>query len=312
MVCGKWLLVPVWGFFNAMVGIQIMHDANHGAFSRNKWVNSLMGFSLDFIGGSSLIWRSEHNLGHHIHTNHDNDPDTVSGWPLIRFNPTTGHRWWHQYQHIYVWFMYSVVAGRWYFNDFSLLSKLPPEQRIPHPAYEWTAFWFFKAAFPVWMLLWPAFSIGLGRAVLFYLLNSVVSSYWFALQFAPTHISVGAQFPEEAACDAMTRDWATLQVQTSTNFSVGGFWATLISGGLNYQIEHHLFPSIAHPFYSSISPIVRQCCDEFGVQYTSHRSWFAGVQAHYQHLFRMGKVPDKSGCNRDCRVSGGRDIHKED
>jgi linoleoyl-CoA desaturase len=144
MMCGLWYVIPVWGFFNAMIGIQIMHDANHGAFSKNLLWNRILGWSIDFIGGSSLIWRSEHNLGHHIHTNHDNDPDTTSGWPLIRFNPSTGHRWWHQYQHIYVWFMYAVVAGRWYFNDFSLMSKLPSEQRIDAPQYEWTAFWTFK------------------------------------------------------------------------------------------------------------------------------------------------------------------------
>ncbi len=299
MVLGKWHLIPVWGFFNAMVGIQIMHDANHGAFSRNKWVNWCMGLSMDFIGGSSIVWRSEHNLGHHIHTNHDNDPDTVSGWPVMRFNPTTGHRWWHRYQHVYVWFMYAIVASRWYFNDFALLGKLPQEQRVPAPAYEWRAFWLFKAAVPLYMMLWPVVSLGAGRAVLYYLLNSVVSSYWFALQFAPTHICVDAQFPEDAGgAGPGTRDWATLQVQSSTNFSVGGFWATLVSGGLNYQIEHHLFPSISHPYYASISPIVQQCCSEYGVQYTSHASWFEGVRAHYRHLYRMGLPPGAAGSKR--------------
>jgi fatty acid desaturase len=57
------------------------------------------------------------------------------------------------------------------------------------------------------------------------------------------------------------------------------------------QIEHHLFPSISHPFYPEISVIVRQCCLEYGVPYTSHSSWAAGVYAHFLHLYRMGRKP---------------------
>jgi linoleoyl-CoA desaturase len=289
MLKGRFWLIPFWGYFSGQVGIQVMHDGNHGSYSRFPLINKIAALSIDFMGGSSMIWRSEHNLGHHVHTNHDNDPDTTSGWPIIRFNPETGHKWWHRYQHIYGWLTYAFVAPRWYFNDFALMNNLPVEQQVDVPRSEWHWFWFFKVLFPLWMIVFPSFYIGFGKSVGYYLMMSTFSSYCFALQFAPTHISADADFLPSKISDC--KDWATLQVHASTNYSVGGFLATWFSGGLNYQIEHHLFPSIAHPYYPEISHIVQDACVEFGVPYMSHTSWLAGFWAHYDHLYRMGQDP---------------------
>lgn len=295
MIVGNLWWFPVASFGFAQIGINIMHDAAHGGTSRNWRISKFFAYSMDMLGGSNLMWRMEHNMGHHIHTNMDNDPDTVSGFPIMRFQPVTEWKWWHEYQHIYTFAIYAIVAPRWALQDMFL--KIPEEQHFNPREYEWKLFYFFKVFYVLWALVLPSFYIGWKATMFNWLITTATSSYFFALLFAPTHISADAEFPSEAENPEQhrTKDWATLQVTTATNYSVGGAVAFWFSGGLNYQIEHHLFPSICHPHYAAISPIVRKTCKEFGIPYTHHATWFEGVRAHHAHLYRMGQKPGSEG-----------------
>ena len=83
--------------------------------------------------------------------------------------------------------------------------------------------------------------------------------------------------------------WAIHQVETTVDFARRSPFVTWYAGGLNYQIEHHLFPQICHLHYPAISTIVEETAAEFGVSYYAHPTMFAAVKSHYKLLKRLGR-----------------------
>ena len=84
--------------------------------------------------------------------------------------------------------------------------------------------------------------------------------------------------------------WAVHQARVTYNFGRRHHVLSWFLGGLNYHKEHHLFPLICHVNYPAMSAVVEQTCQEFGVPYKEHRSWLAGIAAHYRWLKRMGRA----------------------
>jgi len=296
---GTLLAAIILGLVHGHIGIQIAHDGNHGSFSRRPWLVKLAAVSMDIMGASSLNWEMQHNVGHHPNSNRkgdyydeDYDPDAKSGHPFVRLTPN--HEWKpiHRFQHLYIWFMFSVVGLKWLYGDFrSLIQR----------RYQTFVFWDISRLYVAWTLATKAFFFFYAFGVFAYthgawqgfcMFNCFLAaqSYVFILMFAVNHLTEENEFPNETSKE---RDWAKLQIMTSTNYANDSKLWLWISGGLNFQIEHHLFPGICHTYLPYISPVVKQTCKEFNVPYSSFGSYFDALGSYYNHIKNLGNPSEK-------------------
>ena len=290
-----WQVVPLaiaLAFSVIGIGCNIMHDAGHAAVSRHRLVNRLMAHTLDIVGGSSYLWRWKHGVLHHHYANitgHDTD---IAAGPLARFTPHQRRLAHQRWQHWYVWALYGLLATKWHlFDDFRVLirGRIGPH-RIPRPRgadLSWLIA--FKLAFFTLAFAIPFWRHPFVNVVLTYALVSGIVGLTLSIVFQLAHCVEEAEFPL-VANDASDVDssWAAHQLRTTVNFSGGSRLATGLTGGLNHQIEHHLFPEISHCHYPDIAGIVRDTCAEFGIRYREHASFWAGIRSHFRWLKRLG------------------------
>jgi len=294
MIQGYILAAFVFGFFHSHLGISIAHDGNHGSYSRNKYINYIARFMVDIMGGSWIIWTMQHNIGHHPHANRqgdyqdeDFDPDSRSGFPMVRLSPFFPAKPHHRFQHIYIWFLFGFVGIKWMYGDIKYFIK---------GKYQTMDFWTFskqefmiqlvtKGIFFFHSLILPIYLHGLIRALIMCCILFAVNSYVFSLLFAVNHLTDEAIFPDDQLPE---KDWAKLQVLTSSNYSLNSTFSLWMSGGLNYQIEHHLFPYVCHVNLPEIASIVKQTCKQYEVRYTCFTSYWEALYSYYLHLKRMG------------------------
>ena len=290
-----WTALPMavsLGLSLAAVGFNIHHDGGHQAYSRRLWVNKLMAMTADLIGASSYLWRWKHSVFHHTYVNvsgHDTDIDVGR---FARLSPHAPRLCWHRWQQFYLWPLYGLMAARWHLlGDFQdvIAGKIGPH-RIPRPR-SWDLVVFvggkllsLTIAFVIplcWHSVWDV--------VLFYLLVTGVMGIVLAVVFQLAHCVEEAEYPLPAANTLrMEHAWDVHQVQTTVDFARKSWVLCWLLGGLNFQIEHHLFPCICHVHYPAISKIVEETCREFGIRYVSHKSFLAGVISHFRWLRRLG------------------------
>lgn len=284
----------------AAVGFKIQHDGNHGAFSRSKWVNRLAGIGLDAIGGSSFIWRQTHNHYHHGFTNLPQADNDIDLGLLGRLSPAQPHRPWHRFQHLYLWPLYAFLAVKWHwFDDFSKLwkGKIGTQPMRRPRGWDLLGLIAGKAFALTVCLVVPALFHPFPVVLLGYLGVLGVTGFLLAVVFQLAHSVGEAEHP--VILDrhrALGHDWAVHQVRTTVDFARPCRWLTWFVGGLNFQVEHHLFPRIAHIHYPALSQIVEEACAGRGIPYAAHPSFPAALLAHYRFLRRMGR-PDPAVIN---------------
>jgi fatty acid desaturase/predicted heme/steroid binding protein len=283
----------LWGFANANIGMSVMHDGNHGGYSDSPIINRIMGGTFDFLGGSSFVWKMIHSVGHHVHTNVEEiDPDIHTAEPHFRkIKGIQKHHWWYRYQHIYLPFMYSILLFELFARDFIAMLKGSwggvPFQ--PAPRREWIIFWSTKAWFVTNFFLGPYFYHGdLMRVVLLNCVALLIAGELLVLMFQVNHVTQAATSFHADSNGVVAKDWAISQVEGSSNFASGSWLWNHISGGLNHQTEHHLFPTISHVHYPKIHPIVKKTCEEYGVSYNSYPTFFDAIKGHFGLLMDMG------------------------
>jgi linoleoyl-CoA desaturase len=298
-VTSWWLVLPlavVLGLSMAAVGFNIQHDGAHKAYSDRRWVNRLMALTLDLMGGSSYLWDWKHNSIHHTYTNISGHDDDINiGW-LGRLSPEQKRLPFHRLQGLYLWLLYGFLAVKWHlFDDFHQIAigrigghKIPRPKGKDLCIFIGGKIFFFSLAFVIPMLLHPWWAVlGIYATAAFF--SGLVLSVVFQL----AHCVPEADFPvPETMPDGGKRvgnAWAIHQVQTTVNFSRRSRVLRWLLGGLNFQIEHHLFHKICHIHYPALSKVVEETCREFGVRYTAHRSFFSAVRAHFRWLVLMGR-----------------------
>jgi linoleoyl-CoA desaturase len=293
-----WQAVPLailLGLVLAAVGFNVQHDGNHHGYSDRPWINKLMALTLDLMGGSSYLWHWKHNVIHHTYVNitgHDNDIDL--GY-LGRLTPHQRRLPWHRFQHWYLWPLYGVMSIKWQLlDDFqTLITGHKGKDRVPRPKrWDLVDFIlgkvvFFTLAFGVPLLLHPWWAV-----LLFYGITSCVLGITLSIVFQMAHCVEEAEFPlPQPETGRIEKSWAVHQVETTVDFARRSRVVSWLVGGLNFQIEHHLFPRICHVNYPAISRIVEETCREYGVKYSVHSSFWAGLAAHYRWLRRLGAAP---------------------
>ncbi len=281
------------GLSMAAIGFNVQHDGGHHAYSDYEWVNRLMAMSLDMLGGSSYLWHWKHAIIHHTYANitgHDSDID-LSPWG--RLSPHQKRLPYHRWQHLYLWLFYGLLAIHWHlYSDFAAVATgRIGTHRIPRPrGWDLVVFIagkvvFFSLVFVVPLMFHPVWVV-----LTCYALVATVVGICLSIVFQLAHAVEEAEFPMPGPeAGRIERPWAVHQVETAVNFSRRSWLMCWLLGGLNFQIEHHLFPRICHTNYPAIAEIVEATCREYGVRYTQHESFLAGLASHYRWLRRMGQ-----------------------
>lgn len=306
-----WQALPLTlllGAAMAGIGFNIMHDGGHQAYSERRWVNRLMAFTLDLVGGSSYIWQWKHARLHHTYVNIDQHDSDIDLGVLGRLSPEQPRRPWHRFQHIYLWVLYTVTAIRWHlYGDFrdiltGRIGKRPFER--PH-GWDLALFVLGKLAFFTLAFGLPLAFHPLGTVALFYAAVSAVAGFLLAIVFQLAHVVEEAEFPQpDSASGRMEAAWAIHQLRTTVDFARDNRLLSWLIGGLNFQVEHHLFARISHVHYPAVAKVVETTCREFGVPYHAHRTFFAGIASHYRWLRRLGAaVPAVSPLPEDERLT---------
>ena len=284
------------GLALACVGFSIQHDGGHKAYSRHVWVNRLAAFSLDAIGASSYMWHHKHNVLHHTYPNIERVDDDISQSPWLRLSTTDVHYRVHRFQHIYSWLLYALVTPKWlFFDDFRRMSTQRAGARhVPPPRGAALAVLLFgKSLAFAWMFAVPLAVRGPSLGLLgIYVLIAWAWGLSLATTFQLAHCSEAAEFgawPREG--EVIPRCWAEQQLATTVNFAPGNGALTWLLGGLNHQIEHHLFPRVCHLHYPALSKIVRDVCDRRGIRYRVEPSFWTALRSHVAHLRRVGAKP---------------------
>jgi linoleoyl-CoA desaturase len=291
-----WQAIPLaisLGMAMAAIGFNIQHDGGHRAYSERPWVNKLMAMTLDLLGGSSYVWDHKHNTVHHTYANITDHDDDIDVGFLGRLSPHQRWRRFHRIQHIYLWLLYGLLPVKWHlFDDFFNVARgRIALHKFARPRGRDLAVFiggkavFFTLAFGIPMLIHPP-----GLVLLTYLLTTWVMGLLLAVVFQLAHVVEEAEFPmPDQSTGKIAAHWAIHQVQTTVDFARGNPVLCWFLGGLNFQIEHHLFPRICHIHYPRISRLVEQTCAEFGIAYHEHRYFISGVASHFRWLRQMGQ-----------------------
>jgi linoleoyl-CoA desaturase len=286
------LLAILLGLAAAGVGFNIQHDGGHQAYSNCSWVNKLMAMTLELIGGSSYLWRWKHGVFHHTYVNitgHDTDIDLGI---LGRLTPHQKRLAYHRWQHVYLWPLYGLLAIKWQLvDDFrKLISGRISNQRFPRPqGWELVIFVAGKAVFFTTAFGIPLLFHSGGAVLVYYVVAALVLGTVLSVVFQAAHCVEEAEFPlprEETG--GIEHAWAVHQAETTVDFARRSRVVAWLLGGLNFQIEHHLFPKISHVNYPALSRLVEETCRDFGVRYAEHRSFRAAMASHFRWLRRLG------------------------
>jgi linoleoyl-CoA desaturase len=245
---------PVWlaliecialGGFTAAIGFNVMHDGGHGSFSRYKWVNDLAALSLNFLGANIFMWKTKHNVIHHAYTNVDGLDDDIDAKPFLRLCDTQKFYKIHKYQHLYFWAAYSLLYLYWIFvTDYKkyFLKRVGAIPLKPMSAADHLSFWSFKILHIGLFIALPIYMLGFTPWVIGFLVYGLFSGFILSIVFQLAHTVEHTHFPQpDEKTNKMADEWAVHQIKTTANFATGNKVICWLVGGLNFQVEHHLF-----------------------------------------------------------------------
>jgi linoleoyl-CoA desaturase len=287
------LLCCLMGVNLAGIGFNIMHDGAHGSFSTKTWVNELMGYSLNMMGGSVYLWKHKHNVNHHSFTNIEGMDDDIDIKPWIRVHDEQKKYWFHRFQHIYWVVLYGVTYLLWiFFQDFQkyFTGKVGETPFRKMDVKEHIIFWASKLLYVGVALVLPIFSVGLLQTIVGYSIVAFVCGIIIAVVFQLAHVVENASFSTpDTEVYKIDDEWAVHQIKTTANFATKSKIVSWFTGGLNFQVEHHLFPRISHIHYPKISELVKETCAQFNISYLEFPTVYSAVRSHVMHLKHVGQ-----------------------
>jgi len=286
------ILVVSLGLAVAGVGFNIQHDGGHGSYVARGLGNRLSSWTLDLMGGSSYLWHFKHNILHHHYTNLDGVDDDLDAGPLLRLAEAQRRRWFHRLQHWYIWPLYAFLPPKWQFYDDwkGLITGRIGDQPFPRPRGGNLAVLIAgKLLFTGWALALPLALHPTGVVLSVYALCCLGTGIVLGTVFQLAHCVEEASFPlAPGRGERVERSWAEHQIATTVDFAPRSRWLSWYLGGLNFQVEHHLFPRISHLHYPAIAPIVKSVCAESGIRHVSHDTIWSALRSHVRYLKRLG------------------------
>ena len=282
----------VLGGLIAAIGFNVMHDGSHGSFSNNRVLNKIAAHSISMLGANHFMWNMKHNMLHHTFTNIVGVDDDIEVGILMRMAPTQKRLKAHKFQHFYFWFLYMFLYIFWiFYTDYLkyFSQKIGPVPLKKMDTGDHIGFWLVKiyhaavfVVIPIYVLGWAAWLIG-------FLIITFFAGFVLSIVFQLAHTVEHTEFPTANVEDHKLPDeFAAHQIKTTANFATKNKLVSWLVGGLNFQIEHHLFPKISHVHYPAISNIIRTICKEYQLQYLEYPTTRKAIAAHFRFLRHMG------------------------
>lgn len=289
------LLCMLLGANIALIGFNICHDASHDSYSNNKYVNKFLAYSFDLLGVASFFWKTKHNVLHHTFTNIDGKDADIIQTKLLRLAPTQKKRWVHRYQHLYCSVLYSVSYIVWvFYNDFEkyFTQKV---HNTPIPGFtlrEHFVFWSFKLSYVFLFLVLPMLMLhSVAMVLVGYVIMGISCGFLLGMTFQLAHVVEITDYEDATTSNLdIENEWAAHQIETTANFAPTSKVITWLLGGLNYQVEHHLFPNVSHVHYPKINRIVKSVCTRYHLQYNSYPSLVAALRSHFREMKHLGNM----------------------
>lgn len=288
------LLCGLLGYTFACIGFSVMHDANHGSYSTKPWLNDALGLTANALGASSFFWKQKHNIIHHTYTNVDGIDDDIAKSPIIRH--CESQKWVpaHKIQHLYLLPIYALSSIFWlFFMDFT---KYFTRKIFTTEAWKLTRknhiiFWTTKILYFTFYMIIPAMVWGFGAWLAGFFVLHAVMGITLSLVFQLAHVVENTEFENVALDETKHIDsaWAEHEIRTTANFAMGNKFISWFVGGLNYQIEHHLFPRVSHIHYPAISKIVMQKCVEYNLPYNKYDTMSEAIASHFRVMKTLGQ-----------------------
>jgi linoleoyl-CoA desaturase len=293
------LLCVLIGIGEAGVGMNVMHDAAHGSLSRKKWINNLFQSSMYILGSNIFNWKIQHNLFHHTYTNiYGFDPD-IGTKLVIRLNEHSKIRRYHKYQYIYSFFLYGLmtlskivldVVQLFQYNKSGLTKqqKSNPRKEMTILLVSKTLYFLVFIGIPLWFSSYLWWEISIGFIIVHFTAGLIMSTI-----FQMAHVVEGAEQPLPDSNNVIPHEWMVHQLHCTSDFAPKNRILGWYIGGLNYQIEHHLFPNISHVHYRKIAPIVQNTAIKFGIFYNVKPTFTSALLSHINRLKELGGNKNK-------------------
>lgn len=287
------LLCILLGLNFSLIGFNVMHEGGHQSFSRHSWINNTAAHFLNVLGGTSYFWKIKHNVNHHTFTNIEGMDSDIDVKPFMRLHEAQPYHPYHRFQYLYWVVLYGVSYIAWiFYEDFekyftgkfsanSEKKKLSKKENF--------IFWFTKITYVLVYIVIPIITVGWLYWLVGYLVVTFVCGLAISIVFQLAHVVEGTAFhlPQDGK---ETDEWAIHQINATANFATSSkMWHWLL-GGLNFQIEHHLFPRVSHIHYPQVSKLVKEACRESNITYHEYSSMFSAFASHLSHLRKLGKA----------------------
>ncbi|UCE94799.1 MAG: acyl-CoA desaturase [Flavobacteriaceae bacterium] len=287
------------GLGMAGVGMGVMHDAIHGSYSRNRQVNNYMGYTMNLIGANASVWKIQHNVLHHTYTNVDKGDDDINTPFFLRFHPYDKQYWIHRFQHLYIWLFYGLSTISWItLKDFVLINRYKEMgffkkegefRRELLKLVGWKMLYYsYALVLPLIMVPLPAWLI-----ILAFLSMHFLTGLCISIIFQTAHVLPDTSFPQPDKKGVIANDWVVHQLVTTSNYAPRSTIFSWLIGGLNFQVEHHLFPNICHIHYKNLSQIVANTAKEFDLPYLVNKTFFGALWYHVKMLRELGTSETK-------------------
>lgn len=287
---GLLVLFGLLGITKGVIGFNIIHDALHGSYTPNAKFNRFIGYWFDLNGTSSLIWKHTHNTLHHTYTNIPGYDDDINKAILLRLNPVDKLYWFHRFQNWYAILLYSMIGLNWvFYSDYAWFWNESKNKKVP--MREIVLFLILKVMNLILFLIIPliVLSVPWWQVILGYLSMLFCGGVVISVVFQLAHIVDNVKYFEPDQEGNMEYNWAAHELYTTSNFATHNRFLTELVGGLNFQIEHHLFPTVSHVHYPAISKIVKETAMEYGLPYNEQPTFTKALRSHFRTLKKLGR-----------------------
>jgi len=287
----------IMGVGKAGIGMSVMHDANHKSYSSRQWVNKLMGNTLYLLGGSPHTWQHQHNTLHHGFTNVDGHDEDIDPGSLLRFSPHKPLLKIHKYQHIYAWVLYGLMTLTWVTTkDFRQLIQYKKDGASLSNNLSTIQLWILlivsKVLYYVVFMVIPMILLPFAWywVIVFFLAMHYTSGFILTVIFQTAHVVPTSKYPLPDENNTLENNWAVHQLYTTSDFAPKSRIFSWFIGGLNYQVEHHLFPNISHVHYRKISKLVKEMAKKYDLPYYVQPGFLKALWEHGKMLKKLGRV----------------------
>ena len=292
------LLTAVIGIGMAGVGMNVMHDSNHESFSSKKWVNKLMGSSIYMLAGNVFNWKVQHNVLHHTFTNVKDHDEDIDAGRVIHFSFSSKWFKFHRLQQYYSIFLYGLLTINWAITtDFKQMHRYLKRKlsygKFPNPTTEWTKLIVTKILYYALWIVLPliVMDVAWWKVLIGFFIMHYVAGMILSVVFQLAHIVPNTEMPEPDENGNLEHTWAVHQLYTTSNFAPKNWFINFYTGGLNHQVEHHIFPHISHIHYQKLAKIVKETAKEFNLPYNEYKTTRKAMLEHFRHLGNLGKNP---------------------